>query len=158
MLIVAPDDPCAPGPRALLEDSRALMLGLFPAADCYGLTPEALKAPGIVFFTAREVGAVLGTGALAVLEGYGEVKAMFTAPNARGRGVGAALLRQIEDEARARALPCLRLETGKGLDDAIRLYQRHGFAQRGIFGDYQPNETSVFMEKPLDQAGAARTI
>lgn len=158
MLIVAPDDPCAPAPRALLEESRAMMLRLFPAADCYGLTPEALKAPDIAFFSAREDGAVLGTGALAVLEGYGEVKAMFTAPDARGRGVGAALLRQIEDEARARALPCLRLETGKGLDDAIRLYERHGFERRGIFGDYEPNETSVFMEKPLNQAGAARAI
>ncbi|HKL55144.1 MAG: GNAT family N-acetyltransferase [Roseovarius sp.] len=158
MLIVAPDDPCAPAPRALLEESRAMLLHLFPAEDCYGLTPEALKAPGIVFFTARDGGAVLGTGALAVLEGYGEVKAMFTAPHARGRGVGAALLRQIEDEARARALPCLRLETGKGLESAIRLYQRHGFERRGIFGDYQPNETSVFMEKPLDQSGAARAI
>ncbi|RKT28062.1 putative acetyltransferase [Roseovarius halotolerans] len=158
MLIVAPDDPCAPGPRALLQDSRAMMLDLFPAEDCYGLTPEALTAPHIAFFTAREGGAVLGTGALAVMEGYGEVKAMFTAPNARGRGVGAALLRQIEDEARARALPCLRLETGKGLDDAIRLYERDGFERRGIFGDYQPNETSVFMEKPLDDSGAAGAI
>ena len=139
MLIVAPDDPCAPGPRALLQDSRAMMLDLFPAEDCYGLTPEALTAPHIAFFTAREGGAVLGTGA-------------------RGRGVGAALLRQIEDEARARALHCLRLETGKGLDDAIRLYERHGFERRGIFGDYQPNETSVFMEKPLDDSGAPGAI
>ena len=72
--------------------------------------------------------------------------------------MGAALLRQIEDEARARALHCLRLETGKGLDDAIRLYERHGFERRGIFGDYQPNETSVFMEKPLDDSGAPGAI
>ena len=70
-------------------------------------------------------------------------------PAARGQGVGAALLRAIEDEARALTLPTLRLETAETLEAAMRLYTRHGFTPRGIFGDYRPNQTSVFMEKPL---------
>ena len=153
MLSVEPGDPRAPGPRALLEASHALMHALFPAEECYGLPIDDLCGEDVAFFTARAVRdtAILGVGALAVRPGYGEVKAMFTAPDARGQGVGAALLRRIEDEARARALPCLRLETGKGLDAAMRLYRRHGFAPCGIFGDYQPNETSVYMEKPLNE-------
>lgn len=153
MLIVEPGDPRAPGPRALLEASHALMHRLFPAGECYGLPIDDLCREDVAFFTARAHGseAVLGVGALAVRPGYGEVKAMFTQPEARGQGVGAALLRRIEDEARTRALPHLRLETGAALEAAMRLYRRHGFAPCGMFGDYLPNRTSVYMEKRLDK-------
>ncbi len=149
MLLVEPADPRTPGPKALLEASHALMQDLFPPEDNYALDIDALCAPDIHFFNAREGDVILGAGALAVREGYGEVKSMFTAPEGRGRGVAAALLRQIEDQARALDLPVLRLETGEALDAAIRLYERHGFRRCGIFGAYQPNETSVFMEKRL---------
>ena len=149
MLLVEPADPRAPGPKALLEASHALMQDLFSPEDNYALDIEALCAPDIHFFSAREGDVTLGAGALAVHDSYGEVKSMFTAPEGRGRGVAAALLRQIEDQARALDLPVLRLETGEALDAAIRLYERHGFVRCGIFGDYQPNKTSVFMEKRL---------
>ncbi|MEI4194505.1 GNAT family N-acetyltransferase [Roseovarius sp. E0-M6] len=149
MLIIEDADPCAPGPRALLEASHALMQASFPADDIYALNLAELSRPGIHFFSAREGDTVLGTGALAEKEGYGEVKSMFTASQARGRGVAAALLRRIEDRARERGLSLLRLETGASLAAAIRLYERHGFAPCAIFGDYAPNETSLYMEKTL---------
>ena len=126
------------------------MIELFPPEDNYALDIDALCAPDISFFVAREGAVILGVGALAVREGYGEVKSMFTSPEARGKGVAAALLRHIEDQTRAFDLPLLRLETGEALDAAIRLYERHGFARCGIFGSYQPNATSVFMEKSLN--------
>ena len=148
-LIIEEGDPRAPGPRALLEASHALMQASFPPEDIYALDIEALTAPGIHFFTARRGPDTLSTGALAVLDGYGELKSMFTTPAARGQGVAAALLRRIEDETRALGLPLLRLETGAALVSAVRLYERHGFARCGIFGDYQPNETSLYMEKTL---------
>ena len=150
MLIVEAADPLAPGPKALLEASHALMQEMFPPDENYFLDFEELRAPDIRFFAAREGDVTLGTGALALKDGYGEVKSMFTAPAARGKGVAAALLRAIEDEALANDLPLLRLETGDPLDAAIRLYERAGFARRGIFGDYQPNSSSVFMEKRLE--------
>ncbi|MCZ7675241.1 MAG: GNAT family N-acetyltransferase [Roseovarius sp.] len=149
MLIVEPADPRAPGPRALIEAGHALMQEMFPPEDNHFLDIDALAAPDIRLFAARAGAEVLGTGALALREGYGEIKAMFTAPAARGLGVGAALVRAIEDEARAHALACLRLETGRGLDAAIRLYRRAGFAPCAAFGDYRPNPSSVFMEKRL---------
>ncbi len=149
MLIVERADPRAPGPRALLEASHSLMRALFPPEDNYFLDVEALCSPDIRFFAAREGNRTLGTGALALRHGYGEVKSMFTATEARGKGVGRALLHQIEDEARALHLPALRLETAAALDAALRLYTREGFTPRNIFGDYCPNQTSIFMEKPL---------
>ncbi|WP_135504287.1 GNAT family N-acetyltransferase [Roseovarius aestuariivivens] len=149
MLIVEPADPAAPGSRTLLEQSHALMRDLFPPEDNYFLDINALRAPDIRFFAAREGDKTLGTGALALRPGYGEVKSMFTAPEARGKGVGRALLRQIEDEARALSLPVLRLETAARLEAAVRLYEGAGFAKCEIFGDYRPNETSLYMEKRL---------
>ncbi|QGX99435.1 GNAT family N-acetyltransferase [Roseovarius faecimaris] len=152
MLIVEPGDPRAPDATALLRASHALMLELFPPEDNYALDIEDLVAPDIRFFIAREGKSLLGTGALALRDGYGEVKSMFTAPAARGKGVAAALLRQIEDEARANGLSALKLETGEELAAAVRLYERHGFTRCGIFGDYEPNQSSIYMHKSLRAA------
>ena len=149
MIAVEPGDPRAPQVAALLAQSHALMQALFPPEDNFFLDIDALCGPGIRFFVARERETVLGTGALALKDGYGEVKSMFTGEAARGRGVGAALLRAIEDEARAEGLPCLRLETGNVLHAAHRLYERHGFRARGPFGDYPDARSSIFMEKAL---------
>ncbi|MFD1157081.1 GNAT family N-acetyltransferase [Roseovarius aestuarii] len=149
MLIVEPAHPRSPGPSALIQSSHALMLDLYPPEDNFALDIDALCAPDIHFFAARDGGQTLGTGALAVRDGYGEVKAMFTAPEARGKGVAAALLRQLEDQARSLDLSQIKLETGEELAEAVRLYERHGFNRCDAFGDYQPNQFSIFMEKNL---------
>lgn len=149
MLIVEPGYPLDPGPKALLEQSHMLMTTLFEPEENYFLGFEALCTPEVHFFIAREGGAVLGTGAVVNKESYGEVKSMFTANAARGKGVGGALLRALEDHARSLGLPVLKLETALRLPEAVRLYARHGFTECGRFGDYRPNDTSYFMEKRL---------
>ena len=121
MLIVERADPLAPGPKALLEASHALMREMFEPEENYFLDFEALRGDDVRFFAAREGGETLGTGALALKDGYGEVKSMFTADAARGRGVAAAILRALEDEARSLELPLLRLETAEALDVAVDL-------------------------------------
>ena len=149
MLVIEPANPCDPGPAALLASSHALMNALYPPEENYALDIDALCAPDVHFFSARDGATVLGTGALAIRPDYGEVKSMFTASEARGKGVAAALLRQLEDHARSLELPVLRLETGEELASAVRLYERNGFTRCGAFGDYQPNKYSIFMEKHL---------
>ncbi|MGR3698999.1 MAG: GNAT family N-acetyltransferase [Roseovarius sp.] len=149
MIIVEAADPKHPEASALLRASHALMESLFPPEDNFFLDIDALCAPDIRFFAARSGATIIGTGALALREGYGEVKSMFVAEAARGQGAADALLRQIEDEARAHALPCLRLETGNLLHAAHKLYERHGFARRGPFGEYPDAPSSIFMEKRL---------
>ncbi|WP_113910664.1 GNAT family N-acetyltransferase [Roseovarius dicentrarchi] len=149
MIIVAPANPLDPAPRALLEQSHALMQQLFAPEDNFFLGFEALCAPEVHFITARDGGTVLATGAVVQMDGYCEVKSMFTAAEARGRGVAAAVLRALEDHARSLKVPLLRLETGEALASAIRLYERHGFTRCDRFGDYQPNDVSVYMEKTL---------
>lgn len=149
MIKVAPASPKDEGPAALLAQSHALMYAMFPAGACHYLDLDALCAYHIRFFVARDGDAVLGTGALAIMDGYGEVKSMFTDEAGRGKGVAAAILRMVEDTARDEGLPVLRLETGTGLDAAHRLYGRFGFKTRGPFGTYEDNSYSIFMEKQL---------
>lgn len=149
MLIVEEANPLAPGPSALLAEAQALQAATYAPEHNHALPTAALAAPNIRFFAARDGAEVLGVGALALRDGYGEVKSMFTGAAARGRGVAAALLRAIEDAARAEGLHTLHLETGEELAAAVRLYERHGFLRSGAFGDYVDNGVSLFMSKNL---------
>lgn len=149
MIVVEPANPLDPQPSALLAQAQALQAEIYPPEHNNALPTEALAAPDVRFFAAREGETVLGVGALALRAGYGEVKSMFSAPAARGKGVGAALLRMIEDTAREEGLARLCLETGDELASAVRLYERFGFTRCGPFGDYLENGSSVFMEKAL---------
>ena len=149
MIKVLRTDPHDPQATALLKQSHALMESLFPPEDNFFLDIDDLCADHIHFYTARENGTLLGTGAVALYDDYAEVKSMFTSEAARGKGVAAALLRQIEDTAREHALTALKLETGDVLHAAHRLYERHGFSFCGPFGGYEDIPESLFMEKAL---------
>lgn len=146
---VRPGDPRSPEGRALLGASHAYLASLYPPEHNHYLPVEALAAPHVSFWIAEIGGRALGCIALARMEGYGEVKSMFVDPAARGAGVGAALMEALEGQARAEGLAVLRLETGDDLHPAHRLYRRHGFIDRGPFGDYEEGPHSVFMEKRL---------
>lgn len=149
MIIVEKTDPHHPQATALLKQSHALMESLFPPEDNFYLDIEELCADHIHFLTAREGDQILGTGALAVKEGYGEVKSMFVDDTARGKGIADALMRAIEDAAIDAKLPMLKLETGNVLYAAHKLYRRHGFTDCGVFGEYVEANSSIFMEKAL---------
>lgn len=152
-MIVTRGDPRHPQVRALLQASHALMESLFPPEDNHYLSIDALCVPDVHFFVARDGDTVLGCGAFKHAKdhggSYGEIKSMFTSECARGKGVASTILVTLEAEARAQNLPMLRLETGNLLHAAHQLYAKHGFAPCGPFGDYDENETSLFMEKPL---------
>lgn len=149
MIIVERGHPLDPQPSALLAEAQALQAATYPEEHNHALPTEALAAEDVRFFVAREGDMFLGVGAYKLGDGYGEVKSMFTAPAGRGKGIGAALLRALEDAAREEGLTALKLETGDELEAACRLYERHGFARCGAFGDYEDNGVSVFYAKTL---------
>ena len=86
MIAVRPGNPRDPGALALLQASQALMRDLFAPEENHFLSVDALCAPDIRFFTAFRGAAPVGCAALALRDGYGEVKSMFVAPEARGTG------------------------------------------------------------------------
>lgn len=112
-LFVAVEDPALPDTTELLKVHLENADRLSPPGAVFALDVEALRRPEITFWTAREAGALLGVGALKALDAsVGEVKSMHTLQASRGRGVGAAILSAIIDEARSRAYRDLVLETG----------------------------------------------
>lgn len=144
---VTPETPRHPQATALLHASHAYSASLYKPEENFVLSIDELCAPDIRFFAARVEGRIVGTAALALRGGYGEIKAMFVAPEARGMGVAGALMRRLVAEGVAQRLPMLRLETGPLNHDAKRMYARHGFAVCGAFGDYPDSPASVFMQR-----------
>ena len=61
---------------------------------------------------------------------------LATAPEARGQGVGSALLLAADDAVRRRGCRALKLEVRTDNDAAIRLYERHGFRRAGRYAHY----------------------
>jgi len=142
-------DPKHPEIISLLQQSHALMLSLYSAEENHFLSVDALCAPHIRFFGARLDGRFVGCGALALMDGYGELKSMFTDPSARGQGVAKSILAAIEREAQLHGLDRIALETGWLLKEAVALYLRLGFRECGPFGDYPDKLASLFMVKDL---------
>ena len=85
------------------------------------------------YFVVERVGAVLGGGGIAPLDGGDadtcELRKMYFLPALRGLGAGRALIAVCLDAARAAGFRRCYLETLTGMDAAQRLYERSGFAR-----------------------------
>ncbi len=146
------DDLCGPAVRELLEEHLRHMHELSPPQSVHALDLDALRRPGITFWTAWSGGALAGCGALKELDArHGEIKSMRTAPAHRRQGVAAAMLAHILAEAVRRRYARVSLETGPlpGFEAAHRLYARFGFAPCGPFADYAEDPHSVFLTRTL---------
>ena len=77
---------------------------------------------------------------------------MRTHPDHLRRGVAAALLERIIQEARARGLRRLSLETGSGpaFEPALALYRKRGFVDGEPFADYKRSAFNQFLHLRLD--------
>ena len=71
------------------------------------------------------------------------IRGMAVLPQARGLGVGALLLKTVEDFALAQGHRRLTLSTTPFLERAIRLYERHGF-ERTADGPHDLYGTPLF--------------
>jgi GNAT superfamily N-acetyltransferase len=69
-----------------------------------------------------------------------ELKRMYTAPAARGRGVARRLLRAVEDSARDAGRKRVILECGDQQPEAIGLYQASGYERIPDFGYYRQHD------------------
>ncbi|KAA2233437.1 GNAT family N-acetyltransferase [Salinarimonas soli] len=149
-LSIRAEDPAQPDVRALLRAGEAFSAALYPAESNHHLPLDALRAPGIRFLVARDgSGRPLATGALALHDGWAEIKRMWVVEEARGRGLSRAVLDALIGITRDEGVRVLRLETGIANHAALGLYRSMGFRERGPFADYGPDPLSVFMERAL---------
>jgi DNA-binding MarR family transcriptional regulator/GNAT superfamily N-acetyltransferase len=127
----------------------------FDPARSISAAAEELTPPRGYFVLALLDGEAVGCGALKCCGGHGEIKRMWVRPAARGLGVGRRVLRRLEELARQRRLPLLRLETNRSLTEARSLYVASGYHEVPAFND-EPYAHHWF-EKRLASPGSRPT-
>ena len=150
--VIAIDDPSAAHVRALVERHLEFARSTTPPEHVFALDLDGLQEPAVTFFTYRVNGDVLGMAALKHLDDeHAELKSMHTAAEARGQGIGRALVDHIVTVARDRGYRRLSLETGSGpaFEAARSLYAGAGFTPCGAFGGYRPTPLSTYMTLTL---------
>ena len=138
-IAITPTDPETPEARACLAAYAALLAAKIPgitAAHVPVPDPEAghYRSPQGAFLLARSDGLPLACVSLKRIDGgTGEVKRLWVAPAARGRGLARRMMTAIEDRARSLGLTRLRLDTNENLPEAIALYRKTGWAEVEAF-------------------------
>ena len=162
-IVIRREPPDQPEVVALLRALDDYLASLYPPEANHIMDVASLCAPEVRFLVAREAapdhaaGRVLGTGAVRLMPGepatagerYGEVKRMYVHPAQRGRRLGAALIGRLEATLRDEGIALALLETGREQAEAVRLYERAGYRERGPFGGYPDNGLSVFYGRRL---------
>ncbi|MFT3806385.1 GNAT family N-acetyltransferase [Arenimonas sp.] len=115
---------------------------------------RAYSQPRCAYFVVEREGVVMGGGGIAPLTGgeedVCELRKMYFLPALRGLGAGAALMQRCLDAARAAGFRRCYLETLKGMDAAMRLYERSGFSRiAGPMGDTGHGGCNTFYLRDL---------
>jgi putative acetyltransferase len=156
-IVIQQERPDQPEVVALLESLDRYLQSLYPPEANHIMSVQELLDPAVSFLVARDAGRIVGTGAVRRMPGesatggerYGEIKRMYVDPTLRGKRIGTRLLEALEDKLVAEDVTLALLETGAEQTQAVRLYERSGYTQRGPFGGYPDNGLSVFYAKVL---------
>ncbi|MBT2546896.1 GNAT family N-acetyltransferase [Arthrobacter sp. ISL-65] len=136
--------------QGLVAELDADLNARYPEEQCTG---GLHVHPDIRFLLAEINGSPLGCCAIQQLpDGAAELKRMYVAPQARGRGIGALLLDQAEKAAAALGYTDIRLETAIHQPEAIALYTRAGYTPITNYPPYQDKHLSRCYTKHLNPA------
>jgi GNAT superfamily N-acetyltransferase len=151
-LRVAWDDPRA----VALRDAMELEMSALYADeqrrridDALFVDPALVHAPVLIV---EADGTPVGHAALKDLRGDWEMKRVVVDRSARGRGVGALLMAELETVAREGGARRIILQTGDRQQDAVRLYRRSGYTPIPVYEPYvRAIPFSLCFEKVLDR-------
>jgi putative acetyltransferase len=152
MFDIREDDLTSEATRALLALHLAGMHASSPPGHVFALDASGLQARDVTVRTLWLGGEAAGMGALKTVgDGVGEIKSMRTHPRHLRQGVASALLEHIIDQARARGLRRLSLETGSGpaFEAALGLYRGRGFRDGEALADYVRSDFNQFLHLDL---------
>jgi len=141
-----------PSVSAMLREHAREMEAEFGGDTEHLPLQTALASSGAQLWAAWSDGRVVGIVALLpVEEGHGELTSMRTVAAARRRGVGAALLARLLEDAASAGFRRISLQVGAEdfFEPARHLYERRGFQVTGPFGRYRKDPASVFMTMEL---------
>jgi GNAT superfamily N-acetyltransferase len=141
--------------RALIAALDAETSARYPNPDdnFFELDAEEVADGRGAFLVARIGREPAGCGAVRLIGGWevvtAEIKRMYVAPSARGRGLGGRILTALEAEAEKLGARRLVLETGARQPEAIAVYTRAGFVPIPRFGPYADAPASLCFGKDL---------
>jgi GNAT superfamily N-acetyltransferase len=128
-----------PAGQALLEgfdDEMRARYGEFDKRITPSATPEDMAAPDGAFLVLYAAGEPVACGGVKRLEpDTGEIKRMFVAADARGRGYGRVLLEALERAARELGYERIRLDTGARQPEGLALYRSAGYREIPSYND-----------------------
>ncbi|NQZ30216.1 MAG: GNAT family N-acetyltransferase [Oceanospirillaceae bacterium] len=134
----------------LINELDAYQSTLYPPDSLHLDSAETLSTANVSFYGAKENEQIIAIGAVKMFEDYGEIKRIYVPVAHRGKQLAQKIMAVLESELLAKQIYCSRLETGPASKDAISLYSKLGYIERGPFGSYKPDPLSTFMEKKLD--------
>jgi GNAT superfamily N-acetyltransferase len=139
--------------QAFFADIAARYPGWNPGSS-QAVEPAELAPPTGVWLVAYVDDCPVGCGGLQALDAdTAEVRRIYLAEQARGRGIGRALLSELERYARDLRYRSVRLTTGDGQPEALGLFESAGYEEIPPFTDGA--FTSHWMEKSLIEGSVA---
>lgn len=130
---------------ASAEAKRCLEIYFAELAERYGgfdpaisrpLPAEQMMPPAGLLLLAYHGEQAVGCGALSFYrDDAAAIKRVWVAPAVRGRGLGRRLLTELENQARARGIRLLQLETKDELHEALGMYRSAGYQEVAPFND-----------------------
>jgi ribosomal protein S18 acetylase RimI-like enzyme len=153
MIRIVIEDPASSDSYTLMEELSETLVQITGDSGKSSFNPNDVRSDKARFVVARNGdGEALGCGALRPLqEDIAEVKRMYSRPGTTG--VGSAVLKFLESEARALGYKALWLETRIVNERAVQFYGRRGYNRISNFGKYVGNAKAVCFEKRLADPG-----
>ena len=137
---------------SLVAQSDEYLSSLYPPESNHAEPLEVLVGEDSAFFAGYVGEQLAACGAVKLVEDdttYGEIKRVFVAEEHRGRSLATAVMQYLEDYLSKNGVKVVRLEAGPKQPEALGLYHKLGYTERGPFGSYIIDPLSVFMEKNL---------
>jgi GNAT superfamily N-acetyltransferase len=139
--------------QSLVSAMRAEIATMYEGVELDGADmpkagPAELRPPHGTFIVGSRDGRPICCGGVKRLDAQAcEIKRMYVVPEARGTGVGRALLHELEDRARQLGYLIARLDTGPRQAGARRIYESEGYVE---VDNFNGNPVASFWgEKPL---------
>jgi putative acetyltransferase len=149
-LVVTVETPLQSEVAVLLDQSDLVAARLYPGEYRRPINAQSLAQPGTSVLVARLAGKAVGLCVLFDRRDHTiELKRMIVDAEARGQGVGAALLQGAIAEARRLEAAAVLLEVGVRNTEAQALYRGAGFTDREPFTPYKASPISLFMERSV---------
>jgi GNAT superfamily N-acetyltransferase len=150
----------APAAKALVAAAQADLVARYGSGDENPVESVEFDPPEGCFLVAYSAGQPVACGGWRTLahfadddggvpEDVAEIKRLYAVPEVRGTGIAAAVLKALEDSARANGMRRVVLETGVQQPEAVRFYEKQGYDRISNYGYYKDEEECVSFGRDL---------